>query len=219
MRHESTFSIFLPTFNLLHQWISPVTKDRERFVLEQPTKDLQELVYLISEKRCQNSFKELFTHLYPKIYHYSLQGGLDNSQSLEVCQEVMLKIWKSAKTYDSSKGDCKTWIFSIARNSRFDILRKKRRDPLAMSSHNIYCEKEEEELPPRDLPLMEELYQNNEVMLQVNNLPDDQKHAVLSIYGEGQSHAEFSRAQNIPLGTVKSRIRLAIQSLRKELDK
>lgn len=179
--------------------------------------EYERLISLIAKDECQASFKKLFVLLHPKIYHYSLQAGLDKGQALELCQEVLLKIWKKAKTFDHTKGDVKTWVFTIARNSRFDFLRKKRNDPLALNSQNLYSWQVEFE--DSDIPLMEELYQNKELMNKIELLPDEQKQAILCVYAEGQTHTEYSQEHNIPLGTVKSRIRLAINSLRKEMDK
>lgn len=179
--------------------------------------EFERLIYLIAQDECQASFKKLFVLLHPKIYHYCLQAGLDKGQALELCQEVLLKIWSKAKTFDHTKGDLKTWVFTIVRNSRFDFLRKKRNDPLALSSQTIYSWQEEFE--DGDIPLMEELYQNKELMSKIELLPDEQKQAILCVYAEGQTHTEYSQEHNIPLGTVKSRIRLAINSLRKEMDK
>lgn len=186
--------------------------------MKSTTNELEQLIHSVAQNECQLSFKKLFLILHPKLYSYSLQVGLDKPQALELCQEVMLKVWRKAKTFDSSKGDLKSWVFTIARNSRFDFLRKKRNDPLSLSSKDIY-QWQESELLAIDGPSMEELYQNAEVLSKVNQLPEDQKKVIQSIYGEGKTHVEYSQSENIPLGTVKSRIRLAISSLKKEMNK
>ncbi|WP_198011907.1 sigma-70 family RNA polymerase sigma factor [Bacteriovorax sp. BAL6_X] len=167
----------------------------------------------IAKDNSREAFKKLFEFYYPKVLGYGLKSGLNKEQSADMAQEVMLKIWKSAHLYDKDKGNINTWIYAIVRNQKYDILRKQRRDPLSIiSAYDIF---EEEYLQQEDENYnIEEIYHLAYTREMIAKLSLEQQLVLNGIYQEGLTQKEFAEQENIPLGTVKSRIRLAVKNLK-----
>ena len=140
-----------------------------------------------------------------------LSGMSSNALAEELVQEVMLKIWNRAATFDAAKASATTWIYTLARNCRIDLLRRKFR---------VHEEVDVDELwdfgtDPEELH--DELYQKRiqvDVRESLKSLPSEQRQIIAKVYMEGKSHSEVAEELNLPLGTVKSRIRLAMSKLK-----
>lgn len=171
-----------------------------------------ELLNRVKHQRCEASFKTLFTHYYPKILSYFQQGGIKDQKSSDLTQETLLVVWQKTLYFDPSKGNCSTWIFTIARNLRYDHFRAKARDILNIGSDDLYNQTEDPSLQ------VDEHILSNDIREQINSLPTEQKDAVHAMYFEGCSHGEYAKLKKIPLGTVKSRIRLALTQLKKGME-
>ena len=158
----------------------------------------------------QASFATLFRHFAPRIKAYLIRCGGSPGQAEEATQEAMATVWRKAHLFDPAKASATTWIFRIARNKQLDAIRKLNRP-------------EPEDLPwgPAEAidPADEVGLAQEEARLRaaVDALPAKQRKIVeQAFYGE-LSHAEISDITQLPLGTIKSRIRLALQKLRSEL--
>lgn len=173
-------------------------------------------------KVAQNSdrvaFKKLFEHFAPQIKAFLLKGigsyG-DRSQAEEMTQEVMIKVWNKAASFNSSKASLNTWIFTIARNTRIDFIRRNSRAERKIDIEDIWHEADSPE-PIIDL-------QQRRVETQVRNalstLPDEQALVLEKAFMESKSHNEIAIELGLPLGTVKSRIRLALSKLQILIDR
>ncbi|WP_157765646.1 sigma-70 family RNA polymerase sigma factor [Halobacteriovorax marinus] len=176
----------------------------------------EKLISDIALKRDKSSFAQIYRIYHPKIFHTYMKSGLSKEESLELAQEVMLKIWRFADQFDEKKGKLSTWIFQIVRNTKFDFFRKKGSDPLAVEASEVYADEllSNEELEDNFV----KEYHRMETRVLINSLPIEQQRVVNLVYGEGLSHSECALKENIPLGTVKSRIRLAVASIRNGLE-
>ena len=167
---------------------------------------------LVAEKRDKISFGYLFDHLAPKIKGFLRKNGTSEVSLDDLTQEVMIKIWRYAGHFDKKKGKVTTWVFTIARNARIDLIRKENRpepdvnDPVMVND------------PPHgsdDILFAKQT--STRISEAINDLPDEQQEILKYAFFEEKSHAEIAAQTGLPLGTVKSRIRLAFQRLKKTL--
>lgn len=167
----------------------------------------------VADRRDRDAYAELFQHFAPLIKAYGLSTS--NAQGLqqfaeELTQEVMIKVWQRAHLFDRSKASASTWIFSIARNTRIDLLRRQARHRGDLDADDIWIEAEYGE------PVSE--FQRKRVERIVHEglrqLPMEQSQVIGKVYLEGKSHSEVADELDLPLGTVKSRVRLALQKLK-----
>ena len=128
----------------------------------------------------------------------------------ELVQDVMLKVWLKAHCFDVNKASASTWIFTIARNCRTDFIRKANRTDTELSADDFWPMAEEE--GPYTSLHQRRIEKN--IHSAVAQLPPEQADVLKRIYIEGKSHSEVSAATGLPLGTVKSRVRLAVGKLR-----
>lgn len=181
---------------------------------QSPQEAFSQAVEDIAEKQCRIAFTQLFDFFAPRLKSFLQRLGCDAAQAEELAQEVMITVWRKAGQYDRNQASVSTWIFRIARNRRIDAFRRQK--TLEVSS-------DEPALAPAQLPHPEDEYQAREtevvVRAAIKDLPEDQLVLLKAAFFEGLSHAEIAERENLPLGTVKSRIRLAFQKLRTRLQK
>ena len=178
------------------------TRKSDRSALEW-SKDLE----LIKTNKSEAAFARIFYHFAPRVKAFLIKSGADVGLAEECAQEVMVTVWNKAHLFDPSRASASTWIFTIARNKKIDALRKQLRptpDDLGWGPEH---EPDQEE--------MVGLQQETEKLGQaIANLPDKQRVLVERAYFEEMSHNEIAEATGLPLGTIKSRIRLALERLR-----
>ena len=178
------------------------TRKSDRSALEW-SKDLA----LIKTNKSEAAFARLFYHFAPRIKAFLIKSGADVGLAEECAQEVMVTVWNKAHLFDPSRASASTWIFTIARNKKIDALRKQLRPTPDNLGWGPEHEPDQEE--------MVGLQQETEKLGQaIANLPDKQRVLVERAYFEEMSHNEIAEATGLPLGTIKSRIRLALERLR-----
>jgi RNA polymerase sigma-70 factor (ECF subfamily) len=167
------------------------------------------LLRAVGERRDQASFMTLFDYYAPRVKAYLKRLGAGDSFAEDLSQEVMLAVWRKADSYDPAKAGVGTWIFTIARNLRIDALRRDRRP---------YLEPDDPRLTPEPEPLpdsqIEAAREEEKVRSALRALPDDQAKVVTMAFYGGKSHGEIAAELAVPLGTVKSRMRLAFRRVR-----
>lgn len=182
-----------------------------------PTEEAQHLARLltrVAQARCRRSFSELFRHFAPKLQVYGSRQFGNEQAAADLVQETMANVWHKAHLFNSDKGAPSTWIFTIARNVRFDLLRKNkyRRDEISADELWPVLAGQNDALED-DYAL-----DNNLLMQQIEayyaQLPKAQRIVIEEIYIEGKSQQEVSDALGVPLGTIKSRTRLALIKLK-----
>lgn len=167
----------------------------------------------IAAERSKAAFAELFDFYAPRIKSYMLRLGASDSEAEELAQDVLITVWQKAALYDRWQASVSTWMFRIARNRRIDMQRRQRRPELSADDPML-------QPPEIDQPdtLMARGQMEGLVRSQLVKLPADQLLLLQAAFYDGLSHSEIARAFNLPLGTVKSRIRLAFMRLRGELE-
>ena len=191
-RQEKIFSV-----------LKPAAKDKE----------LTFLIGRIASFKDKTAFSELFKLVGPRIKGYLMKLGSSDVAAEDLLQEVMLTVWRKSETFDRSKAAVSTWLFTIARNKRIDMLRKEIRpqlDPL------------DPMLSPNQEAAADDIYGSNQEAMKISKaieqLPTDQAVLIKMTYYEDKSHSNIANELRMPLGTVKSRIRLASNRLRKLLE-
>jgi RNA polymerase sigma-70 factor (ECF subfamily) len=167
----------------------------------------------ISSDRSRPAFSELFDFYAPRIKSYMLRLGASDGEAEELAQDVMITVWQKAGMYDRKQASVSTWMFRIARNRRIDLQRRQRRPELTADDPMLRPPEIEQ---PDSLMSRDQL--EGIVRSQLVKLPADQLLLLQAAFYDGLSHSEIARAFNLPLGTVKSRIRLAFLRLRGELE-
>lgn len=161
----------------------------------------------VRDAKDTTAFAELFAYFGPRVKSFLMKSGASPDLAEECTQEVMVTLWNKSHLFDPSKASVSTWIFTIARNRRIDLLRKQRRV-------------EPEDLPwgPEEDPQQDEvlaLQQETEILGKaIAALPAKQRMLIEKAYYGELTHSEIAAQTGLPLGTIKSRIRLALDRLR-----
>lgn len=172
-------------------------------------KPMADLLQRVAEKSDADAFAELFETYAPRVKSYMMRQGADPNTAEELAQETLLTVWRKARLYSGDKGSATTWIFTIARNLRIDRLR---RETPWQELPEGRDEEPSNEQPPDEA--VSERERSGRVQAALKTLPADQKAVVTLSYLEGLSHSEIAERLDLPLGTVKSRMRLAYQKIR-----
>lgn len=182
-----------------------------------PSPDLKDatdeaLVTAIARSADRTAFRELFQRYAGRIKGFLMKGGARGDQAEEIAQDVMVTIWRKAASFDPDKAGAATWIFTIARNRRIDVIRRERR-PEPDPEDPLY--KPDDPMTPQQALAGQE--RDRRVREALDDLSDEQRQIVRMSFFIGLSHGEIAQKLDIPLGTVKSRTRLAFARLRSAL--
>lgn len=166
----------------------------------------------VALRRDREAFARLFDHFAPRLKAYLMRAGAPPGAAEDFAQDAMLTVWRKADLFDPTRASAATWIFTIARNRRLDVLRREGR---AMNLPELDLTPDEPERPDARLSNAEEAALLTEAMRQ---LSADQAEVLRLAFFVGSAHSEIARTLNLPLGTVKSRIRKAMIKLRLVLE-
>lgn len=166
----------------------------------------------VAEHRDKEAFSRLFDRFYPRVKSFCLSAQPGSTLlAEEVAQEVMIKVWNKAHTFNPNAAAVSTWIFTLARNSKIDYLRKNGRHMSDIDPEMLWHDIADETADP--FIQAQQKRSEEEVREHLATLPEDQMQVLKSVYMEGRTHQEVAEVMNLPLGTVKSRIRLALKKL------
>jgi RNA polymerase sigma-70 factor (ECF subfamily) len=169
--------------------------------------DWAALVIRVRDHQDKAAFATLFRHFAPRVKGFLMKSGASATLAEEVAQDVMATLWQKAHLFDPARASVATWVFTIARNRRIDALRKARRP-------------EPEDLPwgPEPEPDQADAYEmqqdTDRLGQALSQLPEKQRALIERAYFGDLSHSEIAAETGLPLGTIKSRIRLALERLR-----
>ena len=166
------------------------------------------LIARIASHQDREAFAAQFGLYAPKVKAFKQRQGTTSELAEDIAQEVLLTVWRKASFFDPSRAAVSAWIFAIARNLRIDRLRRDQRAKL----HQVY-ELVEPEAPPRPDGLLDIGERERRVSDALAELPAEQLQVVKLSFFEGHAHGDIARILEIPLGTVKSRLRLAVGRL------
>ena len=174
---------------------------------------LKDCLARVANQRDKAAFSVLFDHYVPLLRAYSLvrEPGAELVAD-ELAQEVMIRVWLKAERYNSQLANINTWIFTIARNYRIDYLRRNGRFVSEIDPTEIFNDMEDESPNPFEMTHQSRLEEN--VRSGLEKLPREQAEILTKVYLEGKSHHQASEELKLPLGTVKSRVRLAVKKLK-----
>jgi len=161
----------------------------------------------IRDNKDQKAFVELFQHFAPRVKAFLMRGGTDAAMADETAQEVMATVWQKAHLFDPARASAATWIFTIARNRKIDAIRKQRRPEPEDLTWGPEAEPDQDDV----IALQQESAKLTEA---IKTLPDKQRVLIEQAYYGDLSHSEIAEQTGLPLGTIKSRIRLALERLR-----
>lgn len=166
----------------------------------------------VARHRDKASFGELFDHFGPRVKSYLRRLGANDVLAEDLMQEVMLTVWRRADQFDGRKAAVSTWVFTIARNKRIDALRREKRPEVDMGDPGTVPE------PEDDTPHPDAQVGAGQIAdilrAAVSRLPADQARLLNMAFYDDKSHSIIAEEMKLPLGTVKSRLRLALQKLR-----
>lgn len=172
----------------------------------------EDLLVAVGETRNRDAFIRLFEHFAPRVKSFLMRGGLTQEMADELAQETMLTVWQKAESFDPARAAASTWIYTIARNKRIDYFRRNAR--VEPNSEDPLMTPDLSPLPDAEISQREQ-----GILLEkaIHELPADQADMVKKAFLEEKTHADIAAETGIPLGTVKSRIRLALERLRYHL--
>lgn len=176
------------------------------------TENWNDYIEKVGKTQDKEAFSALFAHFSPFLKAFLIKsGGVTPESAEELVQETMIKVWRKAPTFSASQASASTWIYTIARNTRIDWLRKQnRQNPDLLHAEDIYDEPEEE-APYSSLV---KIRNRKNIREQLEQLPPEQAEVLNLMYFQGKSGQQVADALDLPLGTVKSRIRLALNKLK-----
>ena len=171
--------------------------------------ELSALLVAVGETRDVAAFQSLFRYFAPRVRAYMARPGNSGVNPDEIMQETMVAVWNKAAMYDPAKGGASTWIFTIARNLRIDAYRRERRPEFDPNDPAFVPEAE----VPADRAI-ETRQSANSLRQAIETLSQEQSEVLRLCYFEDNSQSVIAERLNLPLGTVKSRLRLAFAKLR-----
>lgn len=171
-----------------------------------------DLLVAVATRQDRAAYAELFSYYAPRVKSYVLRLGADAALAEEIAQDVMVTVWRKAGLFDRGQASVSTWIFRIARNRRIDLFRRSKRPEL---------DPEEEMILPSGVEAPDARIEAMEIETRVRaamkDLPEEQVLLLKLAFYEGLSHSEIAERLKAPLGTVKSRIRLAFAKMKAKL--
>lgn len=172
----------------------------------------QQTIWMIAvrDDRDQGAFGSLFDYFAPRLKGFIMKTGTSSAQAEEIVQDVMLTVWRKAEMFDPHRAQVSAWIYQIARNRQIDTIRKESRpmpDELA----------QDPDLEPDASQILAIEQEAGQLKTAISNINDDQRDIIEKAYLGELTHQEISIQTGLPLGTIKSRIRLGLERLRHEL--
>lgn len=176
------------------------------------TNEMSDLLIRVATSADREAFSRLYAYFAPKVKGYLMRAGTASDLAEDLAQETMLKVWRKARLFDPAKAAAATWIFTIARNARIDAARRAAKPALDPDDPTLLPPEE-----PRADDALERVARDDRIRAAFSTLPPNQHEVVQMHFLEDAAHSEIAARLDLPLGTVKSRLRLAFEKIRKEL--
>lgn len=173
---------------------------------------LESLAVKVAKDRDRQAFQQLFAHFAPRIKSFILKQNVSDEVAEDLTQEVMVTVWQKAHLFDPEKARLSTWLFRIARNKFIDKVRRQKYIEVDVDNHVQVMEAAEK----TDEPVIQ-MQDQKRILKALEVLKPDLRQVIELSFYKDMSHSQISEALGLPLGTVKSRIRIAFQKLRVEL--
>jgi RNA polymerase sigma-70 factor (ECF subfamily) len=174
--------------------------------------EMNALMRLVAADGDRDAFGRLFAYFAPRVKGYLMRTGTPADLAEDLAQETLLRVWRRARLFDPSKAGVSTWVFTIARNLRIDAARRAAKPALDADDPSVLPEAE-----PRADDVIERDQRDSRIRAAFAALPPAQYEVMRLHFVEDAPHSEIAARLGLPLGTVKSRLRLAFEKIRKEL--
>ncbi|MBP2147881.1 sigma-70 family RNA polymerase sigma factor [Xanthobacter autotrophicus DSM 597] len=175
--------------------------------------ELSAMIVAIASRADREAFARLFRHFAPRVKSYLVRSGLSANAAEELAQETLLTVWRKATYFDPTRAAASTWIFTIARNLSIDL---KRRERYGDTYHAETHEDEVDETSGETILMTAE--REARVRAALAKLSEEQATIVRLSFFQEKPHSQIAQELGIPLGTAKSRVRLALNRLRALLE-
>ena len=172
--------------------------------------DYAALMHRVRDHQDRAAFAQIFQHFAPRVKGFLMRSGSDAALAEELAQDVMATVWQKSAQFDAVRAGLSTWIFTIARNRRIDYFRRTRRpEPEALDWGD--------DSEPDQADVYQAAEETRRLTAALASLPEAQRAIIERAYFGDMSHSEIVAQTGLPLGTIKSRIRLALERLRQTL--
>ncbi|MGV1760494.1 sigma-70 family RNA polymerase sigma factor [Rhizobium sp. A22-96] len=175
--------------------------------------DANQLVLAIAQRQDRAAFAELFNLAAPKLKSYMMRTGSAPELAEEIAQEAMLLVWRKASYFDPARASAATWIFTLARNLRIDLQRKQKSSKFSGADPSSFQEVEQ---TPEELLFVR--VDEERIRTAMHALSPEQETILRLSFFCDSPHSEIAKELDLPLGTVKSRIRRALVRLKTMLE-
>ena len=169
--------------------------------------DWSALMIAVRDAEDRTAFAQLFRHYAPRVKSYLMKSGANSALAEECAQDVMTTLWQKAKMFDAERASVSTWIFTIARNRMIDMIRRDRRPDPEPAPWDRDAE-------PDQAEVYAAAEESRTLTAALADLPEKQRKLIQRAFYGDLSHSEIAAETGLPLGTIKSRIRLALDRLR-----
>lgn len=177
--------------------------------------DLERDLVAVGKTGDREAFRRLFQHFAPRLRSFLIRRRTPDGSLDDLVQDVMATIWRKASTYDPAKATASTWIFTVARNRRIDLARRSRPEVDIDDPATVPEQEDKAPLPDEQTSRVQ---MAAHIKIALAQLPPDQSEIVMLAYHKDMSHSEIAEQISLPLGTVKSRLRLALGKLRQSME-
>ena len=172
-----------------------------------PQTEWSALMLAVRDAGDRAAFAQLFRHFAPRVKAYLMKSGASAAQAEECAQDVMTTLWQKAAMFDPERASVSTWIFTIARNRMIDMIRRDRRPDPEPAPWDRDAE-------PDQAEVYAATEESRVLTAALADLPERQRSLIQRAFYGDLSHSEIALETGLPLGTIKSRIRLALDRLR-----
>ncbi len=200
----------------MKQSVNAASIKKESAIKVQPllTDDLSQCLTSVAKHQSKQAFTSLFHYFSPKIIRFGIRKLGSEAMAKELVQETMTNIWQKSHLYNPDKGAATTWVFTIMRNAAFDMLRKVNFRSEQQLSDDIWPTDAFHHEDYDDENHFSDHLESRHLSNQIEMLPEAQKTVIRGVYYHGLSQEQLAQQLGVSVGTVKSRIRLALGKLK-----
>jgi RNA polymerase sigma factor (sigma-70 family) len=179
--------------------------------------ELYQWLNLVSRQRDKQAFTALFQFFAPKIQRFGIQRLGSNDKANELVQETMSNVWRKAHLYDAEKGAATTWVYTVMRNACFDMLRRIKTRNEQLLGDDIWPVEQALVDNQLESETFSDHLMEKHMREQIDKLPSSQQTVVKGVYFQSLSQEQLAQQLDVPLGTIKSRLRLALAKLKLQM--
>ncbi|GIU23668.1 RNA polymerase sigma factor [Shewanella colwelliana] len=184
---------------------------------QQVPEELSDWLVSVASQRDKQAFTRLFQFFAPKILRFGIKQLGNEAQGNELVQDTMTNVWRKAHLYDSSKGAATTWVYTIMRNASFDMLRRIKAKNEQNLGDDIWPVDMAQDEGSSDTESFGDHLMEKQMLDYVESLPLAQQAVVKGVYYQELSQEQLAQQLGVPIGTVKSRLRLALAKLKQQM--